>query len=627
MTGLPKTGELPVVVADNIASWRRTIAKAAVADVREVLRNAAGELFTTEKIAKTVSPESTDLIHEAITTALADMAERAGISADDAQQIFSEATKPRLATAKANGGAPAAGGDGVIIDLANMTPLQYAQARKPKANELGIPVAALDKIVKKQSKQSRNDNDQLPHWKVVPWPVSLPGAELLNSIVVKFEKYFVLPAGGADAFALWTLHSWTMDADDVSPFLVLISPTKRCGKTNILIALEFLTPRSVLASNITSSALFRYIEDVRPTLLIDEADSFLTKDNEEMRGVLNSGHTKAAAFVIRNVEVEGEHKPKRFSTWAPKAIATIRELADTLQDRSIVIQIQRKSRTASVERFRKRDDDEFALLRQKIARWSEDNFARLTNPDPQIPETLDDRGADNWRPLLAIADLAGGDWPRRARDAACMLSGEGHDAPSINVELLADIRKAFGDDDAIRSADLCKELTADPERPWVEWYNGKPITPKQLGALLRPFGIISETVRIAGLSDAKGYLRRRFEDAWERYSPGQTPSRTDFPVPKRPTVLMPVASAQHDDFRNVQEAPADGSKNSNLSYSHAGLDAWTDKSAPDGAQDDSATSEGGLRRRFVRRPPGTSDRPGSDPDRLSDRPGTCTRGG
>ena len=81
----------------------------------------------------------------------------------------------------------------------------------------------------------------------------------------------------------------------------------------MLIILLYLTPRSELASNISPSALFRYVEEIRPTLLIDEADSFV-KDNEEMRGILNSGHTKAAAHVIRNVEVSGEHKPRRFST-------------------------------------------------------------------------------------------------------------------------------------------------------------------------------------------------------------------------------------------------------------------------------------------------------------------------
>ena len=95
--------------------------------------------------------------------------------------------------------------------------------------------------------------------------------------------------------------------------MVIISPEKRCGKTTVLIILQFLTPRSELASNISAAAVFRYVEDERPTLLIDEADTFI-KDNEEMRGVLNSGHTKTAAYVIRTVEVCGEHKAKRFST-------------------------------------------------------------------------------------------------------------------------------------------------------------------------------------------------------------------------------------------------------------------------------------------------------------------------
>jgi hypothetical protein len=194
-----------------------------------------------------------------------------------------------------------------------------------------------------------------------------------------------MPKGAADAIALWILHAWTADAGEISPFLVLISPTKRCGKTSVLILLLYLTPRSELASNISSSALFRYIEDVRPTLLIDEADSFV-KENEELRGILNSGHTKAAAYVIRNIESNGEHKPKRFSTWAPKAIATIRALADTLEDRAIVVQLQRKPKAAKVERLRRRDNDEFSALRQRAARWAADNAAKLEDPDPAIPE-------------------------------------------------------------------------------------------------------------------------------------------------------------------------------------------------------------------------------------------------
>src|SRR5204863_7341374 len=125
---------------------------------------------------------------------------------------------------------------------------------------------------------------------------------------------------------------------------------------------------------------------------------------------------------------------------------------------------------------------------------------------------------------LAIADLAGGEWPQQARRAACLLSGETQDG-AIGVELLNDIRVAFGDDEVIRSADLVAKLTADPERPWAEWKRDRPLTQKQLANLLIPFRITSGTVHPPGLPDGKGYRRADFGEAWRAYCPGQnTPS-------------------------------------------------------------------------------------------------------
>jgi putative DNA primase/helicase len=354
---------------------------------------------------------------------------------------------------------------------------------------------------------------------VEPSADPVDGVALLNNLRQVFRRYVVLPKGADIALPLWVLHAWTMDAGDISPLMVLVSPTKRCGKTSVLIVLYFLTPRSELSSNITAPALFRYIEEVRPTLLIDEADSF-AKDNEELRGILNSGHTKAAAHVIRNVD----HKARRFSTWAPKAIATIGTLADTLEDRAVVVRLQRKPPEATVERLGRRDNADFAALRGQAARWAADNSDKLAQPDPKMPD-LNDRAADNWHPLLAIADLAGGTWPEEARWAACLLSGEGQDG-AIGVELLRDIRSAFGNDDVIRSSDLVAKLTADPERPWAEWKHGRPLTQKQLAGLLAPFHIISLTVHPPGLPDGKGYRRIDFQEAWAAYCPGQNmPSR------------------------------------------------------------------------------------------------------
>jgi putative DNA primase/helicase len=409
--------------------------------------------------------------------------------------------------------------DNPLIDaLASLDSLEYERQRDTAAAGLGIRVSALDKLVKGWRATAKEEDTALPHWNVEPSAESVDGAALLNNLRRVFRRYVVLPKGADIALPLWVLHAWTVDAGDISPLMMLVSPTKRCGKTSLLIMLYFLTPRSELSSNITASALFRYIEDVRPTLLIDEADSFV-KDNEELRGILNSGYTKAAANVIRNID----QKARRFSTWGPKAIATIGTLAETLQDRAVVVRLQRKPPGTTVERLHRRDNAEFAALRSQAARWAADNFDKLAYRDPKTPD-LNDRAADNWRPLLAIADLAGGTWPEEARRAACLLSGEEQDG-AIGVELLRDIRSAFGPDDVIRSSDLVAKLTADPERPWAEWKHGGPLTQKQLAGLLAPFHIISLTVHPPGLPDGKGYRRIDFEEAWAAYCPGQASSK------------------------------------------------------------------------------------------------------
>src|SRR5262249_8978133 len=156
-------------------------------------------------------------------------------------------------------------------------------------------------------------------------------------------------------------------------------------------------------------------------------------------------------------------------TWAPKALAVIGSLRATLEDRSIIVPLQRKPRGIKIERLRRRDREEYGDLRRQAKRWAADNLDKLVDPDPQVPEALNDPAADNWRPLLAIADLAGGEWPERARAAALTLSGEELDSDAIGIQLLKDIQTAFGEDDVIRSVDLVVKLAEDPERPWADW--------------------------------------------------------------------------------------------------------------------------------------------------------------
>jgi Protein of unknown function (DUF3631) len=338
---------------------------------------------------------------------------------------------------------------------------------------------------------------------------------LLDGIVGTFERYLFLPAHATTALALWTVHAYAFEAFFASPFLVITSPTKRCGKTLLLIVLGALVPRRMFAANITPAVLFRTIEKYAPTLLIDEADTFI-RDNDELRGVLNSGHTRTTAVVIRAV---GEHHdPRAFSTWCPKAIALIGKLPATLADRAIEIAMRRRTAAEMVHRLRQdRIEAECASFRRQAVRWAADHVDALRDADPDVPANLHDRAADCWRPLLAIADAGGRAWSERAREAAVALSAADED---ISSTLLLDIQGIFADEhdpDVLGSTILVEKLIAMDDRPWAEWSHGRPLSTAKLARLLAGYGIHpAGTIRF-GTKTMKGYRRCAFTDAWERY--------------------------------------------------------------------------------------------------------------
>jgi len=277
-----------------------------------------------------------------------------------------------------------------------------------------------------------------------PWPEPVAGAALLDGVADFYRGHVVLPANGPEALALWTVHTYVAFAAETTPYLVLTSPTPRCGKTRTLQIATALCYRPLPSSNITEAALYRVVEKLEPTLLIDEGDTFLKK-NPHFTGILNSGHTRATAFVYRCVGDDAE--PRRFNTFGPKMIALIGGLpAAATADRSIILPMRRKTKSEQVLPVKKRrlfkDLEDY---RRRILRWTVDILPSLETAEPELPASLDDRAADNWQPLIALADAAGGRWPAHARKVACLLSGYRADDPSVGVELLTDIRSLFGD--------------------------------------------------------------------------------------------------------------------------------------------------------------------------------------
>lgn len=408
-----------------------------------------------------------------------------------------------------------------------------ASATLPRAgmDKVGHGVATSNNTTEQAHKPQWSPSIGDPaHWRVERSKEPVNGADLLDAIAAEFEKYLVLPSHAAEALTLWVVHTYVIDAGDVSPILAVTSPTKRCGKTTLIKLLAWLAFRTLPVSNISAASIFRYVDAKRPTLLIDEGDTFLTGNNE-MRGILNAGHSRGAAGAAYIMRSRGSGVV-RYSTWGPKAIALIGALPATLADRSITVSMQRKTSTEPRARYRDRDCQDFQSLRSRTLRWAADNFKSLADSDHEIPAVLNDRAADNWRPLIAIADLAGGRWPKAARRAAVALSGATED-DSTDMLLLRDlhwiydgkpeerdgaVRREYEPTDKLFSHKLVAELRDIETSPWAGWRHGKGFTDRDLAKALKPYGAAPETIRI-GPATAKGYYAAKLADAFERYLP------------------------------------------------------------------------------------------------------------
>jgi len=265
------------------------------------------------------------------------------------------------------------------------------------------------------------------------------------------------------------------------------------------------------------------IELYEPTLLVDEFDSF--KDaNPELRGILNSGHTRELAFVVRCVG--DDNNPVRFSTFGLKVLAAIGTLPPTIEDRSIIIPMRRKLPDDKKKRFRRpKPGDAFDQLCRKITRWSNDNGKGLDEVRVRRPAGMNDRQFDNWLPLFQIADRIGGEWLDNAIDASLALAKQAPgEEDSKGVLLLQDLNKLFKKEDAPQLATvfIVNALINMSERPWSEANKGEPINDRQLAKLLKPFGIKPKPVRTGKRTrkddtQVRGYRLRDCLDAFERY--------------------------------------------------------------------------------------------------------------
>lgn len=327
------------------------------------------------------------------------------------------------------------------------------------------------------------------------------------------------------AIALWIAHTHIVEQFETTPYLALLSPEKRSGKTRTLDVAELLVARPWRAVTPSEAVLYRKIEADRPTLLLDEVDAIFglkaAAAYEGVRAILNAGFRRGTK-VPRCVGEGKNMVVQDFDVYGAKAFAGIGRLPDTVGDRSIIIEMLRRAPDEQVQRFRYREAVAAAAsTRAALERWSTD--VDLSDVRPEIPEDLDDRAADAWEALLAIADSAGGQWPEDARRAARVLSaGRTEDTASSGIRLLLDCRRIFEEsgEDRLSSERLVQALGAREESPWSD------MTPRRLAAKLRHYKIAPTTLRI-GDKTAKGYMKEDFADAWKRYLATPSSPETD----------------------------------------------------------------------------------------------------
>lgn len=308
--------------------------------------------------------------------------------------------------------------------------------------------------------------------------------------------------------ALWILHTYAFDAAYATPYLYVNSAEPQCGKTRVVEILSLLARNSIKADSVTASTIFRYIEDNRPTILIDEADAIFTGSaNEVLRGVLNSGY-KHNGFVLRTLPGKGEDDVVKFPTFCPKLLAGIDngQMPATIADRCITITLKRKRKDQEVERYLpRRVEPQAEALKAEVLAWVLDNMDGIISWEPPIVDEISDRAFEISEPLLQIAMQAGPAYASAARDAIVKIMTTKTTPLTPSQKVLATARDIlFAGDvpaDKVQSAVLAEALG---------------VNAKQIGAWLDRYDIKSNICTFGG-TRARGYYRTQFEDAWERY--------------------------------------------------------------------------------------------------------------
>jgi hypothetical protein len=347
---------------------------------------------------------------------------------------------------------------------------------------------------------------------------------LIGDVILFIRKYAVMTPAQLMLLALWVQHTHAVGCAEQTPYPIITSPEKQCGKTRLMETLALLVARPWLSITPSEAVVYRYIDAKMPTMLLDEADTVFSPrqadKHEGLRAIINAGNRRGAK-VPRAVGTSEEIA--MYDAYSAKALAGIGTLPDTVTDRGFPIRLQRKDKTEKVKRMRRREAEPLGkALQGDLAESAEDNSAALARATPVMPGALSDRMQDATECLMAIARKMGGACPALAREALIELcTGERvDDTNSMRLRLLADIRAIFEENGrrSMTTETLITALVAVEESPWGHYGGGRLIEPRDLAALLRQYGVRSKNLALPSGKRPKGYTRDQLQPVWERYT-------------------------------------------------------------------------------------------------------------
>jgi len=449
-------------------------------------------------------------------------------------------TKSQTTRGNSNGSHTPETDEAAYKRLAELTLGQYDRVREAEAGSLGIKPGTLDKEV--QARRPEKDRDDGKPGRAVvikdiePWPEPVDGQTILNEVANTIRRFIWFKNGAkADAVTLWCAHTHVFRHFYRTPRMHFKSPDGGCGKSSLLTIMECCVNKPDMTGSPTAATTFRTSHDNAPTFLYDEAQNWLNEDNQDMMAIFNSGSEPGRPAK----RCAGENNENReFDTFCPMATAGLKFLPANLHERAIVILIpkikdEQEKLEAKIENFGAKIQEALRQLNlsRKLARWLKDNSDKLPS-SPQLPRGLINRPADNWMPLFAIAELAGGDWPGRCLVAFHLIHHPENDPKSERTQLLSNLRPFIAEavetgEEFMATEHILSFLNSEPELGYSVKLRGHPVHDKWLAAQMDTIKSTKFRPEEEGGKQVRGYSVAAIWDEIERYAPVKSEAEED----------------------------------------------------------------------------------------------------